>query len=93
MVKKLKVKFNMRVPCEIELNVVDEKEFNANKESFIQACQDDETAQVIVSDYIEEYGIESVADTFYKDDLNREVENVYKVTDEKDNVIFEQNQK
>ena len=53
MVKKLKVKFNMRVPCEIELNVVDEKEFNANKESFIQACQDDDTAQVIVSDYIE----------------------------------------
>ena len=75
------------------INVVDEKEFNANKESFIQACQDDDTAQVIVSDYIEEYGIESVSDTFYKDDLNREVENVYKVTDEKDNVIFEQNQK
>ena len=83
----------MRVPCEIELNVDDEKTFNENKESFIQACQDDDTAQIIVSDYIEEYGIESVADTFYEDDLNKEVERVYKVTDEKGNVIFKQDQK
>ena len=90
---KLKVKFNMRVPCEIELNVVDEKEFNDNKESFIQACQDNDTAQIIVSDYIEEYGIESISNTFYEDDPNREVENVYQVTDEKGNVLFKQDQK
>ena len=35
MKRKLKVKFSLIVPCEKEIVIHDEKEFNDNKESFL----------------------------------------------------------
>jgi hypothetical protein len=66
MKRKLKVKFSLIVPCEKEIVIHDEKEFNDNKESFLLACSDENDCQLLLSDYIEEYGIESISDSFEK---------------------------
>ena len=53
----LHLKFSLIVPCEKEIVIHDEKEFNENKESFLLAFSDENDCQLLLSDYIEEYGI------------------------------------
>ena len=87
---KLKVKFNLIVPCEKEKVIHDEKEFNDNKESFLLACSDENDCQLLLSDYIEEYGIESISDSFVEDSPNREVHSIQSITDDKGNFIYKE---
>ena len=88
MKRKLKVKFSLIVPCEKEIVIHDEKEFNENKESFLLACSDENDCQLLLSDYIEEYGIESISDSFVEDSPNREVHSIQSITDDKGNFIY-----
>ena len=43
-----------------------------------------------VADYIEEYGIESISDSFYEDSPNREVHSIQSITDDKGNFIYKE---
>ena len=86
----LKVKFNLIVPCEKEIVIHYEKEFNDNKESFLLACSDENDCQLLLSDYIEEYGIESISDSFVEDSPNREVHSIQSITDDKGNFIYKE---
>ena len=88
--RKLKVNFKMIVPCQKEIVIHDEKLFNANKESFLITCSDENDCQLLLSDYIEEYGIESISDSFYEDSPNREVHSIQSITDDKGNFIYKE---
>ena len=67
-----------------------QKEFNDNKESFLLACSDENDCQLLLSDYIEEYGIESISDSFVEDSPNREVHSIQSITDDKGNFIYKE---
>lgn len=94
MKRKLKVKFNLIVPCEKEIVIHDEKLFNDNKESFLITCSDENDCQLLLSDYIEEYGIESISDSFVEDSPNREVHSIDSISYvDNGNVIFKKTKK
>jgi len=80
--KKIKVKFWLKVPCEKEFEIIDEKAWVASKNDFVAAANDDDGQQILASDYIEEYGLSPVDNSFFEDDPNREVESIEKIIDE-----------
>ena len=82
MTKKIKVKFWLKVPCEKEFEIVDEKMWLENKNDFVAAANDEDGQQILASDYIEEYGLSPVDNSFFEDDPNREVESIEKIIDE-----------
>jgi len=45
---------------------------------------------LLLSDYIEEYGIESISDSFVEDSPNREVHSIQSITDDKGNFIYKE---
>ena len=67
--KKIKVKFKLIVPAE-------------NKNDFVAAANDEDGQQILASDYVEEYGLSPVDNSYFEDDPNREVHSIDKVEDE-----------
>ena len=80
--KKIKVKFKLIVPAEKEFEIIDEKMWLENKNDFVAAANDEDGQQILNSDYVEEYGLSPVDDSYFEDDPNREVESIEKIIDE-----------
>ena len=80
--KKIKVKFKLIIPAEKEFEIIDEKLWLENKNDFVAAANDEDGQQILNSDFIEEYGLSPVDDSYFEDDPNREVESIEKIIDE-----------
>ena len=70
--KKIKVKFKITIPAEKEYEIVDEKLWNETKNEFVSTANDDDGQQILGNDYIEEYGLSPVDNSYFEDDPNRE---------------------
>ena len=80
--KKIKVKFKLIIPAEKEFEIIDEKMWLENKNDFVAAANDEDGQQILASDYVEEYGLSPVDNSYFEDDPNREVHSIDKVEDE-----------
>ena len=49
---------------------------------FVAAANDEDGQQILASDYVEEYGLSPVDNSFFEDDPNREVDSIEKIIDE-----------
>ena len=82
MTKKIKVKFWLKVPCEKEFEIVDKDLWEKSKNDFVAAANDEDGQQILANDYIEEYGLSPVDNSYFEDDPNREVESIETIIDE-----------
>ena len=80
--KKIKVKFKIIIPAEKEYEIVDEKQWNAYKNEFVHIANDDDGQQILGNDYIEEYGLSPIDNSYFEDDPNREVAGIEQIIDE-----------
>jgi len=80
--KKIKVKFKITIPAEKEYEIVDEKLWNAYKPEFVHIANDDDGQQILGNDYIEEYGLSPIDNSYFEDDPNREVAGIETIIDE-----------
>ena len=80
--KKIKVKFKIIVPAEKEFEIIDEKMWLENKNDFVAAANDEDGQQILANDYIEEYGLSPVDNSYFEDDPNREVAGIEQIIDE-----------
>jgi len=80
--KKIKVKFKITIPAEKEYEIVDEKMWQESKNDFVAAANDEDGQQILASDYIEEYGLSPIDNSYFEDDPNREVADIEKIIDE-----------
>ena len=80
--KKIKVKFKIIIPAEKEYEIVDEKMWQESKNDFVAAANDEDGQQILASDYVEEYGLSPVDNSYFEDDPNREVAGIEQIIDE-----------
>ena len=80
--KKIKVKFKITIPAEKEYEIVDEKKWLAYKNEFVHIANDDDGQQILGNDYIEEYGLSPIDNSYFEDDPNREVAGIEQIIDE-----------
>ena len=80
--KKIKVKFKITIPAEKEYEIVDEKKWLGCKNEFVHIANDDDGQQILGNDYIEEYGLSPVDNSYFEDDPNREVAGIEQIIDE-----------
>jgi hypothetical protein len=82
MASTIKVNFWMKIPCSKNFKIEDEKLWKESKNDFISAVNDEDGLQLIVSDYIEEYGLSPIENSYEEDIPNSEVESIQSVIDE-----------
>jgi hypothetical protein len=82
MKKKIKVKFKITIPAEKEYEIIDEKLWIQTKDEFVSTANDEDGQQILGNDYIEEYGLSPVDNSYFEDDPNREVAGIEKIIDE-----------
>ena len=80
--KKIKVKFKITIPAEKEYEIVDEKKWLGCKKEFVHIANDDDGQQILGNDYIEEYGLSPIDNSYFEDDPNREVAGIEQIIDE-----------
>ena len=79
---KIKVKFKITIPAEKEYEIIDEKLWIQTKDEFVSTANDEDGQQILGNDYIEEYGLSPVDNSYFEDDPNREVAGIEKIIDE-----------
>jgi hypothetical protein len=72
MASTIKVKFRISLPAEKEFKIVNKELWKNSKNDFVSALNDEDGKELIVSDYIEMYGLEAIDDSYSMDD--REIE-------------------
>ena len=82
MATTVKVRFRISLPAQKEFKIVDKKLWKESKNDFVSALNDEDGKELIVSDYLEMYGLEPIDDSYSEDDPNRELECIEKVIDE-----------
>ena len=82
MASTIKVKFRISLPAEKEFKIVDKNLWEKSKNDFVAAANDEDGKELIVSDYLEMYGLEPIDDSYSEDDPNRELECIEKIIDE-----------
>jgi hypothetical protein len=82
MATTVKVRFRISLPAQKEFKIVDKKLWKESKNDFVSALNDEDGKELIVSDYIEMYGLEAIDDSYSEDDPNRELECIEKIIDE-----------
>ena len=82
MATTVKVRFRISLPAQKEFKIVDKKLWKQSKNDFVSALNDEDGKELIVSDYLEMYGLEPIDDSYSEDDPNRELECIEKVIDE-----------
>ena len=82
MKKKIKIKFKITIPAEKEYEIIDEKLWIQTKDEFVSTANDEDGQQILGNDYIEEYGLSPVDNSYFEDDPNREVAGIEKIIDE-----------
>ena len=82
MKKKIKVKSKITIPAEKEYEIIDEKLLIQTKDEFVSTANDEDGQQSLGNDYIEEYGLSPVDNSYFEDDPNREVAGIEKIIDE-----------
>ena len=82
MAATVKVRFRISLPAQKEFKIVDKKLWKESKNDFVSALNDEDGKELIVSDYLEMYGLEPIDDSYSEDDPNRELECIEKVIDE-----------
>jgi hypothetical protein len=80
MASTIKVKFRISLPAEKEFKIVNKELWKNSKNDFVSALNDEDGKELIVSDYIEMYGLEAIDDSYSMDD--REIECIEKIIDE-----------
>jgi hypothetical protein len=80
MASTIKVKFRISLPAEKEFKIVNKELWKNSKNDFVSALNDEDGKKLIVSDYIEMYGLEAIDDSYSMDD--REIECIEKIIDE-----------
>ena len=80
MATTVKVRFRISLPAQKEFKIVDKKLWKESKNDFVSALNDEDGKELIVSDYIEMYGLEAIDDSYSMDD--REIECIEKIIDE-----------
>ena len=83
MASTVKVTFRISVPAQKEFKIVDKKLWKESKNDFVSALNDEDGKELIVSDYLEMYGLEPIDDSYSEDDPNRELECIEKIIDER----------
>ena len=82
MATTVKVRFRISLPAQKEFKIVDKKLWKESKNDFVSALNDEDGKELIVSDYLEMYGLEPIDDSYSEDDPNREFECIEKIIDE-----------
>jgi hypothetical protein len=82
MATTVKVRFRISLPAQKEFKIVDKKLWKESKNDFVSALNDEDGKELIVSDYLEMYGLEPIDDSYSEDDPNRELECIEKIIDE-----------
>ena len=82
MAATVKVRFRISLPAQKEFKIVDKKLWKESKNDFVSALNDEDGKELIVSDYLEMYGLEPIDDSYSEDDPNREFECIEKIIDE-----------
>ena len=80
MAATVKVTFRISLPAQKEFKIVDKELWKNSKNDFVSALNDEDGKKLIVSDYIEMYGLEAIDDSYSMDD--REIECIEKIIDE-----------
>ena len=80
MASTIKVKFRISLPAEKEFKIVNKELWKNSKNDFVSALNDEDGKELIVSDYIEMYGLEAIDDSYSMDD--REIVCIEKIIDE-----------
>tara|TARA_R100000329_G_scaffold134223_1_gene114201 strand:- start:48 stop:299 length:252 start_codon:yes stop_codon:yes gene_type:complete len=82
MEKRIKVKHWVKTPATVELRVVDKELYEKHKSDLQHSLlQDEDGVALLDSDYLEQYGLERVDETFEEDIVNREIHDVDEITD------------
>ena len=80
MAATVKVKFRISLPAQKEFKIVDKELWKNSKNDFVSALNDEDGKELIVSDYLEMYGLEPIDDSYSMDD--REIVCIEKIIDE-----------
>ena len=88
MKRKLKVKFNLIVPCEKEYEIEEQELWDFGKDRFTEIAKSNNCQEIFSDERI--YGLKPIENSFYEDSPNREVHNIQSITDDKGNFIYEE---
>ena len=80
MATTVKVRFRISLPAQKEFKIVDKELWKNSKNDFVSALNDEDGKKLIVSDYIEMYGLEAIDEGYSMDD--REIVCIEKIIDE-----------
>ena len=81
MEKRIKVKHWVKTPATVELKIVDKELYEKNKDELKHTLlNDNDGVALLDSDYLEDYGLERVDETFEEDIVNREIHDVDEIT-------------
>jgi hypothetical protein len=89
MKRKLKVKFNLIVPCEKEYEIEEKELWDFGKDRFTEIAKSNNCQEIFSDERI--YGLKPIENSFYEDSPNREVHSIQSITDDKGNFIYEEN--
>ena len=82
MASTIKVNFWMKIPCSKNFKIENAELWKKSKNDFVAATNDEDGLNLIVSDYIEEYGLSPIENSYEEDSPNSEVESIQSVIDE-----------
>ena len=88
MKRKLKVKFNLIVPCEKEYEIVEQELWDFGKDRFTEVAKSDNCQEIFSDERI--YGLKPIENSFEEDSPNREVHSIQSITDDKGNFIYKE---